>query len=73
MMENYNHLIKIDEITRLLVIYRVYEDGRQELFTEVELPAKTVDENEDQFERFSCLLGENLLLDSPIARKLLGL
>ena len=73
MNPNYSHLIEIKEQDRILSIYRVYCDGRKELFTATDLPAHTVDENKDQFEKFCLLLGENLMLDSPIARKLLGL
>jgi hypothetical protein len=70
---NYNHLIEIGEQDRRLTIYRVYEDGRRELFTAIELPAQSIDYNKVQFEKFCRLLGENLLLDSPKARKLLHL
>lgn len=72
-MLKYNHLIEISENDRRLIIYRVYEDNRTELFTEVDIPSKTAAENKDKFEEFARLLGENLLLDSPIARKLLDL
>lgn len=72
-MINYNHLIEINERSRQLIIYRIYEDGRKELFTEVELPSKTFDEDKNLFEEFCHLLGENLLMDSPIARKLLDI
>jgi len=72
-MLNYNHLIEIDESNRRLVIQRIYDDGRKELFTEIKLPNKTCAEDESGFAEFARLLGENLLIDSPIARKLLGL
>lgn len=73
MIPNYRHLIEICEQDRQLTIVRVYEDGRKELFTAIELPAQSIDGNKDQFEEFCRLLGENLLLDSPKARKLLDL
>jgi hypothetical protein len=72
-MPNYNHLVEISEKDRRLSIYRIYEDNRKELFTEVDIPSKTASENRDNFEEFAHLLGENLLLDSPIARKLFDL
>jgi hypothetical protein len=72
-MLNYSHLIEIDDSNRRLVIQRIYDDGRKELFTEIKLPSKTCAEDESGFAEFARLLGENLLIDSPIARKLLGL
>lgn len=69
----YHHLLEIRELDRRLTINRVYEDGRKELFTEVELPSTTCDEDPSRFEEFCRVLGENLLMDSPVARKLLGL
>jgi hypothetical protein len=69
----YNHLIETDEENRRLTIHRIYDNGRKELFTQVDLPNNVPSENEAQLESFFQLLGENLILDSPIARKLLGL
>lgn len=73
MIQTHSHLVEVDEIARLLTIHRVYANGRRELYTEMELPTGTVDQSETSFDAFCRLLGENLLLDSPIARKLLGL
>ncbi len=72
-MLNYNHFVEVDEKGHRLMIYRIYGDGRKELFTEIELPSAIIEESEDKFREFACLLGENLLMDSPVARKLLGL
>jgi len=72
-MDNYSHLIEIDEKARRLIIYRAYESGKKELYTEVDLPDKTFDEDKNKFQEFARMLGENILMDSPVARKLLGL
>ena len=72
-MLNYNHFVEVDEKSHRLMIYRIYGDGRKELFTEIELPSTIIEESEDEFREFARLLGENLLMDSPAARKLLGL
>jgi len=69
----YNHLLEIIEEDRILNIYRIYKNGEQELFTQVELPCNTIVNEEANFKKFCCILGENLLLDSPVARKLLDL
>ena len=68
----YGHLIEIDEKERMLTIYRVSESERQ-LYTSVKLPEATWTENPKVFQEFCRKLGENILVDSPQARKLLGL
>lgn len=67
------HLVEIDQENKQAIIYRVFSNGEKQLYTKVDLPEKPIDEDKLAFERFSCMLGENLLMDSPIARKLLGL
>lgn len=71
--KNYSHLLEIDEEKRLLIISRVFEDGTRQLFTSVDLPGNAFSDDEQGFRDFAQKLGENLLIDSPIARKLLGL
>jgi hypothetical protein len=67
----FDHLVKFDEETREIVIYRVEPNGRRSLYTRTELPktkgwSKAVDGLAKE-------LGENLLMDSAVARKLLQL
>lgn len=69
----FSHLVEIDESNRRLRISRIFPDGRKELYTEVDLPLKTVDENKSEYEIFFRTLGENILIDSPIARKIIGM
>ena len=69
----FSHLVEIDEATRRLTIYRVFADGEKQLFTQTDLPPKTIKEDDKGFEEFSRTLGENLLFDSPFARKLLDI
>ncbi len=68
----HSHLLEISEADRRLTIHRVYGDGRKELLTEVALPSTAGDEDPAKLDEFCSMLGENLLLDSPIARQLLG-
>src|SRR5215211_7918047 len=72
-MMTFSHLVEISEQARRLKVHRVYDDGRKELFTEVALPSTTCEEDKTTFEEFCRRLGENLLIDSPVARKLLAL
>lgn len=71
---NYSHMIEIDEGRRRLVIFRIYDDGgRKELYTYVDLPDISFEKDKEKFHDFARILGENLLVDSPIARKLFNL
>lgn len=67
----YEHVIRISEKERRLYIYRVYEGGREELFTHVDLDGITLDSGDGSFQQLAQKLGENILADSPAARKLL--
>ncbi len=68
-MKNYDHLVCIDEGTRELVIFRVSEDGRKTLLTRTALPY--ISGWSEELDFIAKALGENLLMDSPIARKFL--
>jgi hypothetical protein len=66
---SFSHLIEIDETARVLRIHRVFADGRRHLFTETPLPT---DVKGSKYGEFARVLGENILLDSPAARRILG-
>jgi hypothetical protein len=67
--KTFSHLIEINEKERLLTIYRVNGSERQ-LYTSVKLPEKTWEKNQAEIKEFCRTLGENIILDSPQARKL---
>ena len=67
-MKKFSHLVRIEEDKQLLIL-RVYEGGKEELYTTIELPDPN---DEEELNNFFRLLGENIILDSPIARALLG-
>lgn len=71
-MRPYDHLVHIDEDTREIKIYRVDADGTRTFYTSTELPESS-GWKDSRLEAFTKLLGENLLMDSPTARKLLKL
>lgn len=73
---NFSHLVEIDETARILRIHRVFPDGRKHFYTETPFPsftAVTAEAKDTQYADFARLLGENILLDSPVARRLLGI
>lgn len=67
----YDHLIEINEKERLLTIYRVTGADKQ-LYTSVKLPEKTWDKDSEEIKKFCQILGENIIFDSPQARKMFG-
>lgn len=69
----FSHLVEIDETSKQIVIYRLFPNGEKQLYTSVELPKKTIDEDKEGYENFSRMLGENILIDSPIARMIIGI
>jgi hypothetical protein len=70
-MEEFDHLLQIDEQSRELRIYRIDRSGQKTLFTSTSLPnSKGWSEG---LEKFAKQIGENVLMDSPAARKLLKL
>lgn len=71
-IDTHAHLIEIYEGGRSLTIYHIRGTEHQ-LFTSVKLPDVTWDTGRQSIEEFCRKLGENLLFDSPSARKLLGL
>ena len=68
-MNSYDHQVHIDLARSKLVIYRLDENGVKTLYTEVDLPSGSLLEDEASFRDFAQKLGENLLVDSPQARK----
>jgi len=71
-MDQFSHLVDVDEKTRTLTIFRVDPaTGRQTLFTSIEIPSDGLPDRDTAFREFARMLGENLLLDSPAARRLL--
>ena len=71
-LDSHAHLIEVDGAGRTLAIYRVRGTDRQ-FFTSVKLPEGTRGADRPAIEGFCRMLGENILFDSPAARKLLGL
>lgn len=70
-MNSHNHLVCIDENTRELIIFRVNEGGEKTLLTKTALPM--VSGWSAELEALAKTVGENLLMDSPAARQLLGI
>jgi hypothetical protein len=71
MPEDFAHIVTIDRNSRKLSIDRLHPDGSRVFLTSVALP--TSEGSEAVIDKFAFELGENLLLDSPAARELLGL
>jgi hypothetical protein len=72
MKNNFAHVVTVDGPTRTLKIERLYPDGRRELYTATNIPMPSSGPT-GAVAKLASQLGENLLLDSPTARELLGL
>ena len=71
--ESYSHLLEIDEEKKTLSIYRVYSSGKKILYTKKKFPKIYSPDDQEHIQQFAQILGENLLIDSPAARRLLKL
>lgn len=69
----YVHIVEIDEENRVLKIYRSFLDGSRQLYTEAELPTHASDSPDSPYTKFVRMLGENILVDSPSARRIIGI
>lgn len=69
---NYDHLVVINEKERLVSLYRV-SGKEQHLYTSIKLPENNLKENSEEFKAVCLKLGEDIIIDSPVARKLLGI
>lgn len=68
-MNTYDHLVCVDEDAKELVVFRVGVDGKRTLFTKVALPQ--VEGWSAELQDLAKALGENLLIDSPVIRRIL--
>jgi hypothetical protein len=73
MNDSFVHIVSIDKAARKLTIERLYPGGRRELLTVTTIPNIPSDRASKTVDDFALQLGENILLDSPTARELLGL
>ncbi|MCS4233445.1 hypothetical protein [Stenotrophomonas sp. BIGb0135] len=69
-MNIYDHLVCVDEDAKQLAVFRVGADGRRTLLTNVPLPK--VEGWSAELQDLAKKLGENLLIDSPVIRRILN-
>jgi hypothetical protein len=69
----FSHIVEINELNRTVRIERLYSGGRREIVTEIAIPDVSTAGTKDVVAEFALMLAENLLLDSPKARRLLYL
>jgi hypothetical protein len=71
-VSSFSHLVKIDEDTKKLKIFRIFDDGKEQFYTEIDFPNRNTSDDPRDYEGLMRTLGENILLDSPAARRLMG-
>jgi hypothetical protein len=72
-IDNYSHQVDVDESTRKIRIDRIFSDGSKHFYAEASLPERIDELNRDSYADFMRVLGEAIILDSPAARRALGL
>lgn len=73
MDDTFSHLIEMNYNDNKIIIYRVFSNGTKQLFTSVNFPVDKYNEDKKVFSSFAKMLGENILLDSPVAREIFDL
>ena len=70
-MLNYSHLITVQEKdgATVLRIDRMFENGRKDFYTEIELPPYDEGQKWDVFERVASNLGKSICIDSVQLRE----
>lgn len=68
-MSDFCHIVCCDEASRSIEIHRVDDHGTRTLLTRVALPE--TEGWSPELKALAALLGENLLIDSPAARRVL--
>lgn len=68
-MEKFKHIVSINSDIRRLEIQRVFQDGRIELMTHIDIPEMNFENDREKFKEFCQSLGENLVVDSPDGRQ----
>lgn len=70
---SFTHRVQFIEGTGKAIIERVFADGTAHLFTEVDFSRNEGETTEETLKRCSSRLGGDIALDSPVARRILGL
>ena len=71
--QDYCHQVVFNDRDKVIRIERVFLDGSRHLFTILDVAINSEESVEEAFRRCSQRLGEDLLLDSPRARKMFDL
>jgi len=66
MNPTFDHIIRFNTSRKVIEICRRTEDGTEVLDTEI----SSEDATKHSYEKFAQLLGENIIIDSPIGRTL---
>lgn len=72
-MKTFSHIVSIDPEKKLLKIYRLFEDSQKEFLTERSIEGISAQKDWGKFSQFAQQLGENILMDSPVARQIMNI
>lgn len=69
----YDHIVRFDPILRRVTIMRLESENRETLFTHLDLPEKSPEGWSEAVIELARRIGEDILIDSPVARAALNL
>jgi len=69
----YDHIVRFDPILRRVSIIRLDGESRETLFTHLDLPEKSPEGWSEAVVELARRIGEDILIDSPVARDALNL
>lgn len=67
------HLIEFDKVRKMAIINRLFKDGTKVLYVEVPISIVEEESIEAAFRSYAQRIGEDIILDSPEARNMLGI
>ncbi|GGA03208.1 hypothetical protein GCM10011408_25890 [Dyella caseinilytica] len=70
MKQAHNHLITIDQESRCIRIFRVMSNGEHQPYAMLAIPGNGSDKK--RLQMFAQMLGEDILVDSPVTQPLFG-
>lgn len=72
-IRSFRHLVEFDKFRSMAIISRVFDDGSKVLYVELPISTTKGESIEKVFRRCAQRIGEDIVLDSPDARSILGI
>ena len=67
------HLVRFDEVRSVAIVDRLFPDGSTHLFVEIPLGKDQKSGNNETPMAAALRIGEDIMIDSPVARRILNI